>query len=713
MILAALSGLAIGLLGVFLLLVRPQRGPRIAFAVFLIFWAGFILAGDAGRWALDAGEIGLAEDAFLVHLSFLVVIYLPLVHFGRTYLAPDREARAVPYAVAVATPALVGGGLLLWRPSSFLVGIQDGAVVYGDARIVYILLLLLGLYFATASLARRTRGEQRALPADQLSYAAHALVPYVAYVTGDVAVRTLWGSLEAGSLWVSLDHALLGATAWLGLPVLGASYRWLTSGPEEHRALPRAFTSVVFLVPFAFGILSAISLLTALPDLETTGLWRLVSVVLIVYAIARYELFDIEVRIKRGTMITAGVGGMIVVAIGVEQGLEALTGSPGLSVILTLAAGIIALGYALPRSSTVTGWVSERVLPRIESPSRLDERRLEVYEAALVQAQQESGIEAGEPYLSELRQQLGITGNEHAVLARLVRAAGQAPAPDPAPFEEGARVGGRYRLEALMGEGAQGITFRAQDEVLERPVVLKALATPDVPEDVWTRTFLREARLAARIEHPNVVRIYDFGAEGGRPYMVMELVEDGTLQRRLHEEGPLDPEEAVGVLDDVLQGLAHIHDRNVVHRDLKPANILLDQTGTARITDFGIATAMDAEATQDPRTSDQVVPGTPATMSPEVVRGEAPGPSSDIYAAGAVLYHVLAGHTYVDLEGKGPYEMRRTILDQPPREPEREVPQGLFGVGLGALEKAPEDRYESADAMRRALAQAAPRARPA
>ena len=264
-------------------------------------------------------------------------------------------------------------------------------------------------------------------------------------------------------------------------------------------------------------------------------------------------------------------------------------------------------------------------------------------------------------------------------------------------FEPGELMAERYRLREALGRGSFGVTFLAEDEVLRRPRVVKALIAREDGE-ASARAFLSEARKAAAVESPHVVRIDDFGIAGRTPYIVMEFVKGRTLAARLAEPPPLTARETAAMAADVLEGLADVHACGILHRDLKPSNIMLSDAG-AKIIDFGLARRI-----KDPTVSSLAPPppgeGTLGYMSPEALVGDVLTPASDIYAMGAVLFECIAGRSYLPQAPRA--EVERAILDEAPRLPPEADP-ALGAIALRALAKAPAGRYATADQMREAI----------
>jgi eukaryotic-like serine/threonine-protein kinase len=254
---------------------------------------------------------------------------------------------------------------------------------------------------------------------------------------------------------------------------------------------------------------------------------------------------------------------------------------------------------------------------------------------------------------------------------------------------------GRYRLVRRIGSGGMGEVWEADDTVLGRRVALKVLVQELADDARATKRFVREARATAKLTHPNVTRVYDFGRDGGLPYLVMELLEGDTLADRL-AGGPLPPAEAARIGAAVADALDAAHSRGIIHRDIKPSNVLLTPAGEVKVMDFGIAAAAD----ETHSTTGSGLYGTAAYISPERAAGQPATPAADIYSLGAVLYELLTGRP--PFIGDSPVLVVRAHLHEPPR-PVRElapwVPPRLADACELALAKGPTQRPSSAAAL--------------
>ncbi|GEM_PF-2327198 len=256
---------------------------------------------------------------------------------------------------------------------------------------------------------------------------------------------------------------------------------------------------------------------------------------------------------------------------------------------------------------------------------------------------------------------------------------------------------GPFRIVSELGRGGMGVVYRALEVALGRPVALKVLLAGERATQEQASRFLREARSAANLSHPNIVPVYAAGTEKGVPYFAMEYIEGESLETLAEE--PMDVRKAVRIVRDVARALHYSHERGIVHRDVKPGNILIDNSGVPKVTDFGLA---KVQGDQTGLTQEGTALGTPGYMSPEQAAGrsEAIGPLSDMFSLGAVFYELLAGrppflaetplHLMAQVQSEDPPPLRR-LRDDVSRE--------VQTVCFKALEKEPRARYADLGAM--------------
>jgi serine/threonine protein kinase len=246
-------------------------------------------------------------------------------------------------------------------------------------------------------------------------------------------------------------------------------------------------------------------------------------------------------------------------------------------------------------------------------------------------------------------------------------------------------AGGRYRVERALGEGAMATVVLAHDEELGRLVAVKVLDEQLASEGDFRARFTREGRLAAGLSHPNVVTVYDAGEADGRPYIVMEYVDGPTLEERLREAGPFEPDDVRAIALQVAAGLQHAHAQGLVHRDLKPGNLMQRSDGTIKITDFGIARGSHGTELTEAGT----IIGTAAYLAPEQAEGGRVTPQTDLYALGVVLYELLTGQRPWRVDSLADLGRRRT---EPVPELPAHVPSDLRHAIERALEPDPSGR---------------------
>jgi predicted Ser/Thr protein kinase len=256
----------------------------------------------------------------------------------------------------------------------------------------------------------------------------------------------------------------------------------------------------------------------------------------------------------------------------------------------------------------------------------------------------------------------------------------------------GELIAGRYELEELVGSGGMSSVYRAHDRLLERTVALKVLHEQFTRDDDYVERFRREARSVAQLAHPNIVKVIDRGEQDGRQFIVFEYVDGMNLKELMTQEGPLSPREAIELALQVARGLSFAHDQGLVHRDVKPQNVLLDADGRAKVTDFGIAHAVDV----DGMTITGTIMGTSNYIAPEQARGQPVDEQTDVYSLGCVLYELLAGEVPFDGDNFVAVAMRH-VNDPVPsvRDVRPDVPLHLDWAIQQAMAKDHGERFES------------------
>jgi eukaryotic-like serine/threonine-protein kinase len=255
----------------------------------------------------------------------------------------------------------------------------------------------------------------------------------------------------------------------------------------------------------------------------------------------------------------------------------------------------------------------------------------------------------------------------------------------------------RYEIQREIAQGGMAEVYLAHDQLLNRPVALKALFPEYAREPSFVERFRREAQAAANLNDPNIVAIYDWGQEDGTYFIVMEYVEGRSLRDLIRSEAPIEPGKAAEITAEIASALAFAHRNGVVHRDVKPGNVLLTQSGTVKVTDFGIARA----GTSDGLTQTGSVMGTATYFSPEQAQGLPVDGRSDVYALGVVLYEMVTG--VAPFIGDSPVSVAYKHVREDPTVPSAhnpDVPPDLQQIIMTALAKLPENRYQTADDMR-------------
>ncbi len=262
---------------------------------------------------------------------------------------------------------------------------------------------------------------------------------------------------------------------------------------------------------------------------------------------------------------------------------------------------------------------------------------------------------------------------------------------------------GRYEIVSELGRGAMGVVYKAKDPLIDRMVAIKTINLQSLPPDKkkeYEARFYQEAKAAGRLSHPNIITIYDLGENDGIAYIAMELLEGKELQHLLDDGKRLSVEDAVNIAVQVASGLAYAHEHGIVHRDIKPSNIMVLQGKRIKIADFGIA-RMESSLLS---TKTGLLMGSPLYMSPEQIKNERVDLRSDIFSLGILLYQMVTGK--LPFRGDNAHTVMFQIVQEEPPRPSSvnpDVPQVLDLIIAKCLAKRPEDRYQDANELGRAL----------
>lgn len=261
---------------------------------------------------------------------------------------------------------------------------------------------------------------------------------------------------------------------------------------------------------------------------------------------------------------------------------------------------------------------------------------------------------------------------------------------------KGTKINDRYQIIKTLGEGGMANVYLAHDTYLDRNVAVKVLRGDLANDEKFVRRFQREALSATSLSHPNIVEIYDVGEDDGQYYIVMEYVDGKTLKQVLKQRGHLSVTEVIDIMLQVTDGMAHAHDAYIIHRDIKPQNIMILSNGMIKITDFGVAIALNS--TQLTQTNS--VMGTVHYIPPEQANGKGSTIRSDIYSMGIMMYELLTG--LLPYKGDNAVEIALKHLREPlpsVRKFDSSIPQSIENVIIKATAKNPKNRYKDAREM--------------
>jgi serine/threonine-protein kinase len=257
---------------------------------------------------------------------------------------------------------------------------------------------------------------------------------------------------------------------------------------------------------------------------------------------------------------------------------------------------------------------------------------------------------------------------------------------------------GRYQIRGVLGKGAMGLVYDGFDPKLNRRVAIKTILTGTLDEATarhYSLRFKREVRAVARLNHPNIVQVYDFGNEGDLAYIVMEYIKGKELKDHFEAKERFDLKTIFRLMTELLDALECAHEAGVIHRDVKPANVMIDAGGHAKLTDFGVARFTEPDGEQLEATRAGTIVGTPSYMSPEQIQGQPLDRRTDIFSAGVLFYQLLTGQK--PFEGTQ-WALAKKIIQDDPVWPSSlvQIPTAIDRVVARALAKATEQRYQTA-----------------
>lgn len=695
-VLGLLAGLATLALGIAVMRVQPRRRDAIWFAAFALTWGLFTCLLNV---SLATQDVATLRPWVYAYVAVGIPLYVPLVGFVSAYPTTWSPLARNPVAAAlVALPAALGLLLYASEPSLFVEGfVQDPpaphrpmfgalgtvAAVF-NTQFAFVLALGLLLY----RLPRARDGTERA----QLALVVAAFLAYVSYRAADVLQAGLLLARTDGWPWPLALRLVAASTALAG--TVGAIWWTRRHGAPDGGAPWQGLLLACASVPLGMGLAEIVVIHQGIPGFRTDGLWRLGTVALFAYALARTRLFDLDLQVRQGTTAAAYVLVPTLALLAMWTALdERFTELPALGAAASLGLTLVTVG-----SVRVGARWFERATPLDDRPYRTG-RVLEAYKT-VVREVEDLNLPPSERdgQLDRLRERLDLDREEHRTLVNLARL----------EVTEPRQAGPMERFEQIeeLGRGGFGRAVLARDRVLEREVVLKEPRRSWLASEDTRERFLQEARLAAGVSHPNVVTLYEVLTDLEPPLLVFEYVDGGSLRELLDQRAPLSLERSLAIAADVLDGLDALHEAGIVHRDVKPGNVLLDRSGQALLADLGAAKPPDALASDVTLAASEQQVGSLGYMSPEQTEGREADARADLYSVAALLYRCLTGEHYIELANVPDAIARKRTRERAPRLPRDEIPEPVEQVLRKALSKDPDERFGSAAAMRQALDEA-------
>lgn len=685
-----LAGTAMAALGIFLTARRDSElAVRVLGAYFVL--RGIVNASNGFQDALMANGVEVAPPfsslgaASARVIPFLVLVFASLYPRRRGPLGRSRKVRWAVYGVAVA----VGGFRLLREVSS-------DAVVEGIGNSLLVLVpwtLLLPSYMLVGMVFVRDYFHEAPVPdRDGLLFVAVGFMFDGIYL-GVENLLDLINEPIGNSAEVTMIVALLALVPVVGL--LGRN-ALRTGDPGERRKMGWTLLGLLLPIVLAFLVSPVVNLGggRAGAGIAVDALSIVAFPLLIVYGGVRQELLGIDADLSRGVKYSAAaivlVGSYAAISLTAQIQLGGVAGQT----VAVLATGVLVLAtvsLALTWRPEEPGWLRRDGVPY------LGRGAVDVYQETLKEALAVGGgrvKEDDEGMLERMRERLGVTDREHAVLLHALES--EAGRQEEELLSPGKMVAGRYRVEEELDAGGHGATYVAHDTQLDRTIVLKQLHRSKGSLDLN-----EEARRLGSLDHPSIVTVHDVLAVGDRVLLVMEYLPAGSLADRL-EAGPLGLDAFETAAKDALGALEVVHAAGMVHRDVKPGNLLLTEEGHVKLTDFGISRVTGDETTMGLDAEEPV--GTLRYMSPEQAKGQPVDERSDLFSLAATLYEAYTGDPYITVEpGESMVEVQMRVAGLGPFDEEVDGPEELERWFAKAMAPRPEDRFAGAREMREAL----------
>ncbi len=674
-----------------------SAGWATASGVGLALLAGFVLSGGATRsrgampfglfvlaWAMSIVAVniapqfpGYARYLYVFTVGMLLVIPYLLIEFAASFASGGpRDLGWMGARWSLGALAVIGALVVAFRPGVFLEStLLTGGLVYPTWTIWKVVVDLVGIVAFGVTLLIlyvSLRNAPTARTKNRLLIFVTGFGIYVGYSSGNYLVRNLshasWSFLDPSMLYVVGFFASWALVIALG----GHALRAFTEAHVEEDRRREMFIAASLLFPLGWAMAEA---LLVSSFFQSVGLWRLVSVAIIAYGMARWRIYDLPDRVRRAAASSTGFAGALAggaVVFGLTSGFG---GGPLVALLGGVAVTSASAGPSMRFSRRWLG-PSYGDDPGAREKHRFA-RKVDAYRAAVETSIARGTREEDEAFLRALQEDFGIDPREARVIEHYARDA-------VIPVKEG-DAGDAYDRIRILGQGGAGQTWLARDRARDRLVVLKEPLKRWHTSDAMIEAARSEARLAAKVRHPNVVEVEEVIEDDGVPILVMEYVSGGSLGEILRDEGALEWPRAVKLVADVAWGLSAVHQAGILHRDVKPSNVLVTEDGMAKVSDFGIARKEEDGGTRV--LEGQAPAGTSGFMAPEVERGTSRGSeAADVYGCAALLHSLLTG-------------------EQPDRWsplPDR-IPEDVKDLLQRGLDPDPEMRFASAEALARAL----------